>query len=47
MIIRKMLCLYSLKRKNRLDCLGIDKNIILKWTLRNVLEAGLGPAERS
>jgi len=39
-IIRKMLCLYNLKGRNRLECLGIDKNMILEWTLRNVLEAG-------
>jgi len=34
-------------KKNRLYCLGIHRNLILEWTLRNVLEAGLGSAERS
>jgi hypothetical protein len=47
MMIRKTLCLYNLMGRNRLECLGIDKNIILEWTLRNVLEAALGSAERS
>jgi len=42
-IIRKMLCLCNLKRRNRL---AIEKNM-LEWTLTNVLEAGMGSAERS
>lgn len=43
MIIPKILCLCNLKGRNRL---AIEKSI-LEWTLKNVLEAGLGSAERS
>jgi hypothetical protein len=47
MIIRTVLCLCNLKGRNRVEFRGVNKNIILEWTLRNVLEAGLGWAKQN